>query len=188
MFKSTRLVVLALAAFAFLASCNEDGSADVRDAARDAVASTTSAANDAANMVKDGAQNAATTVANAVPSGPTTVMSFDETTFDFGTVTEGEKVSHTYAFKNTGDEPLILQNAKGSCGCTVPQWPREPIPSGESGSITVEFNSKGKKGPRNQKVTITANTDPVQSFVALVGEVTPAAGAETAAPQIQVNQ
>jgi len=125
--------------------------------------------------------------AEAAPTGPTTNMTFDETEFKFGTVDEGEVVAHTFKFTNTGSNPLIISNAKGSCGCTVPQWPREPIPVGESSSITVEFNSKGKKGPRNQKVTITANTDPVQSFVALVGTVNPAAGTE-AAPQIQMNQ
>ncbi len=116
----------------------------------------------------------------AAPTGPTTVMSFDATEFDFGTVDEGEKVSHTYSFKNTGDEPLILSNAKGSCGCTVPKWPKEPIPPGEDGEIIVEFNSKNKKGKRNQKVTITANTNPPQSFIYLKGEVNPAAAATTA--------
>ncbi len=165
----------------FLASCGEDGSA-AKEGAREAIS----------NTVTPNAANPATTptppAAEAAPTGPTTTMTFDETEFKFGTVDEGEVVAHTFKFTNTGKEPLIISNAKGSCGCTVPQWPREPIPVGESGSITVEFNSKGKKGPRNQKVTITANTDPVQSFVALVGEVTPAAGAETAAPQIQVNQ
>ncbi len=171
MIKSTRLVVLALAAFAFLASCNEDGSADVRDAARATVESAGAAASSAAGAAASAATNAAATVAEAVPSGPTTVMTFDETTFDFGTVTEGEKVSHTYAFKNTGDEPLILQNAKGSCGCTVPQWPREPIAPGASGEVTVEFNSKGKAGDRNQKVTITSNTNPAQTFIYLKGKV-----------------
>jgi len=120
----------------------------------------------------------------AAPTGPTTTLTFDETEFQFGKVDEGEVVSHTFSFKNTGSEPLIISNAKGSCGCTVPQWPREPIAVGEAGSITVEFNSKGKKGPRNQKVTITANTNPPQSFIALVGEVIPAA----AEPATQVNQ
>lgn len=111
----------------------------------------------------------------AAPTGPTTVMTFDATEFDFGTVDEGEKVSHTYSFKNTGNEPLILSNAKGSCGCTVPKWPKEPIPPGEDGEIIVEFNSKNKKGKRNQKVTITANTNPPQTFIYLKGEVNPAA-------------
>ena len=90
---------------------------------------------------------------------------------DVGTVVEGEKVSHTYKFKNDGQEPLILSNAKGSCGCTVPSWPREPIPPGGEGEVTVEFNSQNKKGKRNQKVTITANTNPPQTFIYLKGEV-----------------
>ena len=113
----------------------------------------------------------------AAPTGPTSVMSFDATEFDFGTVDEGEKVSHTYTFKNAGDEPLILSNAKGSCGCTVPKWPKEPIPPGKDGEIIVEFNSKNKKGKRNQKVTITANTNPPQTFIYLKGEVNPTAAA-----------
>ena len=117
-----------------------------------------------------------------VPTGPTTVMSFGETDFDFGSVDEGEVVSHVYKFKNTGNEPLILSDAKGSCGCTVPQWPREPIAPGGEGEIKVEFNSKGKKGKRNQKVTITANTNPPQTFIFLKGEVIPAEG--EAAPTV----
>ena len=109
----------------------------------------------------------------AVPTGPIASISFDETTFDFGEVEEGEIVSHTYTFTNTSDEPLILTNAKGSCGCTVPQWPKEVIAPGETVSLTVQFNSKNKKGKRNQKVTITANTNPAQSFIYLTGEVNP---------------
>ena len=108
-------------------------------------------------------------------------MSFDATTFDFGTVNEGEMVSHTYKFTNTGSETLVLSDAKGSCGCTVPKWPREPIAPGASADITVEFNSKNKKGKRNQKVTITANTNPPQSFIYLTGEVTPAEGGDAPA-------
>ena len=121
----------------------------------------------------------ATPTANepAAPVGPTTTITFEETEFDFGQVTDGEKVSHVYAFKNTGSEPLILSNAKGSCGCTVPKWPKEPIAPGESGEITVEFNSKNKKGKRNQKVTVTANTNPAQTVIYLKGEVLPGEGA-----------
>jgi hypothetical protein len=104
---------------------------------------------------------------------PTTAISFAETTFDFGTVEEGTVVTHVYTFTNIGNEPLILADLRGSCGCTVPQWPREPIGPGESASITVEFNSKNKMGKRSQKVTITANTNPPQSFIYLMGEVAP---------------
>ncbi len=110
------------------------------------------------------------------PNQPKTVMSFTKEEFDFGTVPEGEKVKHTFKFKNTGKEPLIISNAKGSCGCTVPKWPREPIAPGASGDITVEFNSDKKTGKRNQQVTITANTEPANTIVRLVGNVTPKAG------------
>ncbi|MEL6656152.1 MAG: DUF1573 domain-containing protein [Bacteroidota bacterium] len=108
--------------------------------------------------------------------GPTTNITFEETTYDFGTIDEGVLVKHVFTFTNTGDEPLILSDAKGSCGCTVPKWPREAIAPGETASITVEFNSKNKKGKRNQRVTITANTHPPQTFVYLTGEVIPKSG------------
>jgi hypothetical protein len=178
MLKQFKTGFLALLAVAFLASC-QNTSSEAADAARQRVEENAvqPPANTAANTAQPAAQQP------AAPAGPTTEMTFAETTFDFGTVQEGEKVAHTYSFTNTGSEPLILSNAKGSCGCTVPKWPREPIPPGESAEITVEFNSKNKKGKRNQKVTITANTNPPQSFIYLTGEVQ---GGEGAAP-IQVN-
>lgn len=157
---------------AFAVSCASDASADGKGKM------TTNATPTATSDAPPAPQ----TAQPATPTGPTTVMSFDATEFDFGTVDEGEKVSHTYSFKNTGDEPLILSNAKGSCGCTVPKWPKEPIPPGEDGEIIVEFNSKNKKGKRNQKVTITANTNPPQSFIYLKGEVNPSAEAAASAP------
>lgn len=168
MMKSLRFSAIALASFGLLASCNDDKADEVRDAARDATEITT----DAVSTGADAAINAA----EAVPSGPTTVMNFSETEFNFGTVTEGEKVKHTYKFKNEGSEPLVLSNAVGSCGCTVPQWPREPIAPGATGEIVVEFNSQGKQGERDQKVTITANTNPAQTFLSLQGTVEPKQG------------
>jgi len=105
------------------------------------------------------------------PVGPTTTVTFDESQISFGTIQEGEVVNQVFTFKNTGTEPLILSDARGSCGCTVPEWPKEPIAPGETGEITVQFNSAAKKGKRSQKVTITANTNPPQSFIYLTGEV-----------------
>ena len=99
----------------------------------------------------------------APPVGPTTSIQFAENEFNFGQVKAGEKVQHVYKFKNTGNEPLIISNAKGSCGCTVPQWPKEPIPVGEEGELLVEFDSKGKNGKTTKQVTITANTEPPQT-------------------------
>ena len=157
------LAFAALAVFA-LASCGADADNDVRENARQAVTATTEAVTPTATPATPGQPAAA-------PAGPTTTMTFAEETFDFGTVDQGEKVSHTYKFTNSGSEPLILSNAKGSCGCTVPQWPREPIAPGATGEIVVEFDSKNKNGKRNQKVTITANTEPAQTVISLTGEV-----------------
>lgn len=175
MLKQIKVLMFALLAVGFVASCNNSESAAQEEARQDLTNNTVQPANQPA------AQPAA--AQPAAPAGPTTTMTFQETEFDFGTVNEGEKVSHVYTFTNTGDEPLILSNAKGSCGCTVPSWPREPIAPGSTGEITVEFNSKNKKGKRNQKVTITANTNPPQSFIYLKGEVTPAADAAPAVTQ-----
>ena len=76
-----------------------------------------------------------------------------------------------FKFKNSGTDPLIITNAKGSCGCTVPEWPREPVAPGESGVIDVKFNSKGKKGKQNKRVTLTTNMVPSQQVLIVKGQV-----------------
>jgi hypothetical protein len=95
-----------------------------------------------------------------VPAGPLPKMTFAESSFDFGNIKQGEKVKHTFMFKNTGEAPLIIENASASCGCTVPQWPRKPIAPGEEGKIDVEFNSAGKSGQQSKQISIRANTQP----------------------------
>ncbi len=117
----------------------------------------------------------------SIPVGPLTTFEFEETEFDFGSVEEGETVTHTFKFKNTGNEPLLISNAKASCGCTVPVWPKAPIPVGGSEDIVVKFNTKGKKSKQVKKVTITANTNPAQTFLTLKGEVNPKSKVETVA-------
>ena len=110
-------------------------------------------------------------IETVTPLGPQTLMTFEEPVFDFGEINEGDKVSHIYKFKNTGSEPLIIIDAKGSCGCTVPQWPKEPIAPGETAEMLIEFNSKGKSGLQHKRVTVTANTNPAQTFISIKGEV-----------------
>ena len=108
------------------------------------------------------------------PAGPTTTMVFDTYEHDFGTLDEGDAVTHIFSFTNTGSEPLILDKCKGSCGCTVPQCPKEPIAPGASGEIEVKFNSKGKKNNQTKTVTINANTNPGQTILKIKAFVNPA--------------
>jgi hypothetical protein len=109
-----------------------------------------------------------------VETGPTTSMTFAENAWDFGTIDEGDAVTHIFKFTNTGDTPLVIDRCKGSCGCTVPQCPKEPIAPGEIGEIEVKFNSKGKKNKQTKTVTINANTVPEQTRITISANVTPA--------------
>jgi len=117
--------------------------------------------------------NAATPVANAIPADTVNVakISFTEQVYDYGTVKAGDQVEHTFKFKNTGVAPLIIEGAKSTCGCTVPQYPKEPIAPGETGEIAVKFNSKGKSGRQRKPVNITANTWPKLTTVHIDGTV-----------------
>jgi hypothetical protein len=90
-------------------------------------------------------------------NGP--VMTFEVMEYNFGTIKQGESVSREFKFKNTGKEPLIINNAQGSCGCTVPEYPKEPIKPNGEGVIKVTFNSAGKMGMQDKTVTITYDTD-----------------------------
>ncbi len=130
--------------------------------------------------------NAKAKPAEVVPVGPLTTLEFENLTHDYGEIMEGEKVTHMYKFTNTGNEPLVISNAKGSCGCTVPSWPREPIPVGGTGEIKVQFDSKGKGKvggqPQSKRVTITANTDPANTYLTIKGKVNKEETAEAAKP------
>lgn len=96
---------------------------------------------------------------------------FEESSFDFGKIKQGDIVKHSFKFKNDGENPLIITAAQASCGCTVPEYPKEPIAPGESGEILVQFNSTGKMGAQNKTVQITANTLPNTTTLVLKGEV-----------------
>ncbi len=87
-------------------------------------------------------------------------ITFEKTEYDFGRIYEGEKVKCNFKFSNTGKSDLIITNAKASCGCTVPDYPKNPVKPGESGSVSVEFNSHNRTGQQNKSVTITTNAQP----------------------------
>ena len=102
-------------------------------------------------------------IAQEAPIGGAEIE-FEKEVHDFGKMKQHGDARTVFAFKNTGTEPLIISNAKGSCGCTVPTWPREPIAPGESGEIKVKYDSK-RVGPINKSVTITSNAGNSKSKV-----------------------
>lgn len=85
---------------------------------------------------------------------------FSEMEYDFGEVKEGDAVVHRFQFSNTGQVPLTILKAYAGCGCTVPEWPQDPIPPGGNGEIMVKFKSEGKKDGQNKAVKVVANTYP----------------------------
>jgi predicted small secreted protein len=116
--------------------------------------------------------NASTTTADsAAKAANAPVAKFEKESHDFGKITEGDKVSYDFKFTNTGKSPLIITNARATCGCTTPVWPKAPVKPGESGVIAVTFNSAGKSGLQDKQITITANTLPAETMVHLIGEV-----------------
>lgn len=96
---------------------------------------------------------------------------WEEKVYNFGTISQGEVVNHTFKFTNSGTEDLIIRSTSASCGCTVPRHTKEPIPPGGSGEIVVRFDSKGKNGQQNPVITVVANTAPQQERLSLRGFV-----------------
>ena len=107
-----------------------------------------------------------------IENGPK--IDFTKETHDYGTIKYGADGSCSFEFKNTGNAPLIISNAKGSCGCTVPEWPKEPIAPGAKASIKVKYDTK-RPGAINKSVTITSNAvnEPTK-VIRIKGNVLPA--------------
>jgi len=157
-------VVLLIAAFAFAVTVN---------------------AQDKATPTATPVQTSPATTAPAVQENPNAgEFKFDVETYDFGTIKQGESVTYDFNFSNVGKEPLIISEAHGSCGCTVPVWPKEPLKKGDKGQIKVTFNSTGKMGMQDKTVTITSNAKGGQKVLHLKGnvEAPPAATAPATTP------
>ena len=116
-------------------------------------------------------QSATDTSAIAIDSTMAPIMSFEKEAYEFGKIKQGESVSYSFKFVNTGKSPLIIKEASATCGCTVPEFPKEPIAAGASGEVKVTFNSAGKEGLQDKVVTLVANTIPQNTEVHLIGEV-----------------
>jgi len=101
----------------------------------------------------------------------TTVQVIDSV-YNFGKVTDGEKVEYNFKFRNSGKKPLIISSARASCGCTVPQKPDAPIAPGEIGFLKVAFDSKGRVGDVHKDIYVTSNAYPAFPILKLTGQVT----------------
>ncbi|MBL7712386.1 MAG: DUF1573 domain-containing protein [Chitinophagaceae bacterium] len=98
-------------------------------------------------------------------------MDFEDTSFDFGKMHEGESATHEFKFTNNGKAPLLISNAAGSCGCTAPDYPHEPIAPGQSAVVSVKFNSTGKTGHQNKTVNIFTNSKKGIHMLSITAEV-----------------
>jgi hypothetical protein len=127
-----------------------------------------------------GQQPAAVPTAAPDVSGP--IMTLDSDVVDYGTIANGADPLRKISFKNTGTEPLVISNAKGSCGCTVPTWPREPILPGETGEIEVRYDTK-RTGPISKTIKITTNEVVNSHTVRVIGTVEAPAAQEEALPK-----
>ena len=102
------------------------------------------------------------------------IMTFDKNLHDFGTILEGQTASTVFTFTNTGKSDLIIVDARGSCGCTVPEYPKNiPIAPGKTGQIRVSFDSSNKPNDQQKTVTISANTDSGRETIRIRAMVTP---------------
>ena len=100
------------------------------------------------------------------------VLTFEKLGFNFGHISQGEKVTHTFRFENTGKSDLVIVKVEGSCGCTVMKgWPKQPVKPGGKGKIDVIFDSTGRKGIQNKTISVVANTIPSTTVLRLEGEI-----------------
>lgn len=119
------------------------------------------------------ADNPASTSGQLTSVTGTPAIQFEQLEYDWGTVEEGAQVEHIFRFRNTGGSPLIINRASATCGCTVPTWPRDPVPAGGSGEIRVVFDSRGRLQQQAKYITITANTIPENTRLKISGMVVP---------------
>ncbi len=128
---------------------------------------------------KEGENNISTDVIN-VPStasgitaetGSAPIMTFKEEKHDFGKITQGEKVSYSFIFTNTGGSDLVISSAQGSCGCTVPSYSKQPVKAGQESKIDVVFDSEGKSGLVEKTVTLVTNCNPSTKILSISSSI-----------------
>ena len=104
-------------------------------------------------------------------SGPTTTIGYKVDKHDFGKVMQDSENKYVFKFTNTGKEPLVITNAVGSCGCTVPDYPKHPIAPGASSEINIVYKPGKQEGMQSKTITVTANTEPSQTVLNITADV-----------------
>lgn len=122
-----------------------------------------------ASLPSDIVKNPAT--AQSGEKGTGAIITFEKDEVDFGKIKEGVIINHSFSFKNTGDADLLVTNAKASCGCTIPEYDKRPVPPGGTGKIKIRFDSKGRPGINQKYVKVYANTDPNETELTFKAEV-----------------
>ena len=130
---------------------------------------TSSCVNDSAKITTNLVKNPLSANPNYTTKMP--IIQILEDSFDFGDLKEGELVTHNFIIKNIGEERLIISSAKGSCGCTIPSWPKQPILPGNEAEVQVTFNSMGRKGKQRKTVTLITNSIPNTKVLTIKGNV-----------------
>ncbi|MFM2441773.1 DUF1573 domain-containing protein [Aquirufa sp. A-Brett2-15D] len=100
-------------------------------------------------------------------------LKFKQEKHDFGTIAEGTIATYSFVFTNTGKTPVVISNVKPSCGCTTPDWTREPVMPGKTGKVTASYNSAGRPGIFNKTVTVMNNGEASQIVLGIQGTVAP---------------
>jgi hypothetical protein len=149
--KRISLILLFTAAFAFAGRAQD-----------------TKSANEHAGHSHDAAPAVQAADKPADPNAPE--ISFETETIDYGTIKQGEDGTRIFKFKNTGKDPLVISNARGSCGCTVPTWPKEPIMKGQTAELKVHYDTK-RVGAFTKTVSIESNAKTSPKVVTIKGTV-----------------
>lgn len=124
--------------------------------------------------------------AAVVDNKPKTTMTFTKYEHDFGTIKQDTENKQIFKFTNTGSEPLIIESATGSCGCTVPNYPKNPIPPGGTGDIEVVYKPGKQENAQQKTVTVVANTEPKETTLRIKAQVTPGTGDPNAAGTTEI--
>jgi hypothetical protein len=127
---------------------------------------------DHAIQVADDVQPKVSVSKNSIPSdGKYPEMKFEKSQHDFGTIKQGAKVDYEFKFENAGEADLQITDAKGTCGCTVPDYPKSAISPGKVGIIKVSFNSTGKSGVTTKSVVLTSNCKEKSKILTITADI-----------------